>query len=253
MKIDDANYNYLGVFGDTSESAQIIIPILLDIIGRPRSVVDLGGGIGAWCKVFKEKGVSRVTCIDDQSIPRSELKISSEEFVPWNLSKNLPAPVSCELAVCLEVAEHLPTRLSKDVVSFLVNSAPLILFSAAIPGQTGVGHVNEQPPKYWEDLFAEFKYLKFDLIRPKIIHNGLVSFWYRQNMVLYANKQWGEQLTAVEKAFESIPDDFELVHEWVLQSYRMRHGIRSWIKEFPDALKTSIKACLGRGYPTRCN
>ena len=60
--------------------------------------------------------------------------------------------------------------------------------------------------------------------------------------MLYANKQWGEQLTAVEKAFGSIPDDFELVHEWVLQSYRMRHGIRSWIKEFPGTLKTYIKA-----------
>ena len=79
-------------------------------------------------------------------------------------------------------------------------------------------------------------------------------------MVLYANKQWGEQLTAVEKAFRSIPDDFELVHEGILQSYRMQQetyrmqqGIKSWIKEFPGALKASIKARLGRGYSIRCN
>jgi hypothetical protein len=253
MKIDEGNHNYLDIFGDTYESAQIIIPILFGIIGRPRSVVDLGGGIGAWCKVFKEKGGSRVTCIDDQSIRRSELKISSEEFVPWNLSRSLPAPVGCELAICLEVAEHLPKRLSKDIVSFLVNSAPLVLFSAAIPGQTGVGHVNEQPPKYWEDLFAEFKYLKFDLIRPKIIHNQLVPFWYRQNIVLYANKQWEERLKAVGTEFQNIPRDFELVHERVLQSYRMRHGIRNWIKEFPSALKTSLEAHLRRACANRCN
>src|SRR5262249_15821208 len=124
---------YLGGFEDTSASAAIIVPILLDFIGPPRSVVDLGGGIGQWCKVIKEQAGASVTCIDDPGIPPSELTISPQEFIGFDLSKNMPHPIYCELALCLEVAEHLPTKLSTELVSFLVRSAPVVLFSAAIP------------------------------------------------------------------------------------------------------------------------
>ena len=51
-----------------------------------------------------------------------------------------------ELAVCLEVAEHLNESSADNLILQLTNLANRVLFSAAIPGQGGLHHVNEQPP-----------------------------------------------------------------------------------------------------------
>ncbi|HZP46994.1 MAG TPA: methyltransferase [Vicinamibacterales bacterium] len=55
---------------------------------------------------------------------------------------------SCDLAICLEVAEHVPPWYGTRLVDLLA-SAPRLLFSAAAPGQGGVLHVNERPASYW--------------------------------------------------------------------------------------------------------
>jgi hypothetical protein len=63
-----------------------------------------------------------------------------------------------DLAVSLEVAEHLPPALGDELVATCVKSAPHVLFSAAPPGQGGQGHVNEQPKAYWIERFARHGY-----------------------------------------------------------------------------------------------
>lgn len=62
------------------------------------------------------------------------------------------------------------------------------MFSAAIPHQGGTDHFNEQPPAYWADIFKEFDYVCFDILRDKIWENKKIAFWYRQNMMFYVHK-----------------------------------------------------------------
>jgi hypothetical protein len=59
------------------------------------------------------------------------------------------------------------------------------LFSAAVPGQTGDGHVNEQWPDYWIDKFKQQGYSFADIIRPAVWENEDVLWWYAQNTFLF--------------------------------------------------------------------
>lgn len=53
-----------------------------------------------------------------------------------------------DLAVTVEVAEHLPSSRAQSFVADLVHLASAIAFSAAIPGLGGTKHINEQWPDY---------------------------------------------------------------------------------------------------------
>jgi hypothetical protein len=63
-----------------------------------------------------------------------------------------------------------------------------ILFSAAIPGQGGSLHVNEQWPSYWIKLFSEHGYRCFDFIRPQIWTDRAIESWYRQNILFFSKR-----------------------------------------------------------------
>ena len=92
---------------------------------------------------------------------------------------------SFDLAVALEIAEHLPDSAAECFVESLTGLAPAVLFSAAIPGQGGTGHLNERWPEYWSRLFAAAGFDPIDALRPRIWHDERVEVWYAQNTFLY--------------------------------------------------------------------
>jgi len=59
------------------------------------------------------------------------------------------------------------------------------VFAAAVPGQGGENHINEQPYEYWRDLFKKYGYEAFDPVRPFIIDNKDVMQWYKYNTLIY--------------------------------------------------------------------
>ncbi|MCT7423352.1 hypothetical protein N4A85_24765, partial [Escherichia coli] len=87
------------------------------------------------------------------------------------------------LAVCLEVAEHVSDKNSRQLVESLTNAAPVILFSAAIPLQGGVHHINEQWPAYWQERFKERGYVPVDCLRRRLLGNPQIAFFYAQNIL----------------------------------------------------------------------
>ncbi len=90
------------------------------------------------------------------------------------------------MVISFEVAEHLPESAANTFVDTLVKHGDLIVFSAAIPGQTGQNHLNEQWQSYWADKFAMKGYKAYDIVRPVFWSNESVDVWYRQNMIVYA-------------------------------------------------------------------
>ena len=216
----ESAFKYSEHFIENLSSARKIVPIILDLIGTPKSVVDLGGGTGSWCKVFRENGVPRVLCIDDERIARSDLLVNPGEFLGCDLMEKVPDPVLADLAVSMEVVEHLRMELSEQAVDFLTRSADLVLFSAAIPGQPDARHINEHPPVFWKNLFEQRGFQRLDIIRPRIVTDSDISYWYRQNLFLFANSRGLGRVKNPRAAFDSIPDDFELVHRRILDIYR---------------------------------
>ena len=186
----------------TSEvSAQAIVPEIIKLL-RPASVVDVGCGEGVWLKTFADCGVARVCGIDGDYVRRDRLKIPADRFQARDLSKPFEAAERFALAVSLEVAEHLPESSAEAFVRSLTSLSDTVLFSAAVPFQTGANHINLQWQDYWADLFAARGYVAVDAIRPIIWQNALVSFWYRQNMLLFVEKDHIKSQPALMQAWE---------------------------------------------------
>ena len=92
-----------------------------------------------------------------------------------------------DLACSIEVVEHIPDKSGKQLVKTLTELAPVVLLSAAVPYQGGVGHINEQRQSYWYRVFRDYGYECIDLIRPQLWNNTDVNVIYRQNMFVYVN------------------------------------------------------------------
>ncbi len=183
-------------------SAGAIVPLVVEIM-HPNSVIDFGCGTGTWLAVFQEYGVPDVLGIDGDYVERSSLEIHEERFLAWDLTSHLRLDRTFDLAISLEVGEHLPASSAEDFVASLTSAAPVVLFSAAIPFQKGQGHVNEQWPDYWADLFAMQNYVCIDLLRPILWNDEAVEWWYAQNILIYASQEILNRYPALQGEYRS--------------------------------------------------
>jgi SAM-dependent methyltransferase len=166
-------------------SARRILPIVFDAV-KPRSVVDVGCGVGTWLDVARDLGASTVGYEGDwvKSLPPTYPGL---EIRAADLEQPLRAGGTFDLAISMEVAEHLSPTRAESFVADLVALAPHVLFSAAVPGQGGNNHINEQWQSYWAERFAAHGYGPRDIVRPAVRDDGSVAYWYRQNAVLYSS------------------------------------------------------------------
>jgi hypothetical protein len=173
-------------------SAEIVLAHVLDLV-RPRTLIDVGCGVGAWSSVARDRGVD-VLAVDGDYVPREKLQIPVDRFEARDLREPLILDRRFDLAVCVEVAEHLPQRRARSFVADLCGLADVILFSAAIPRQGGADHINERWQSYWVRLFEDESYCAYDLVRPRIWQEDDVWMWYRQNIFLAATGDAAERL-----------------------------------------------------------
>ncbi len=190
---DDAtpySNDYYASFQDASlRSARVVAPIVLDLY-RPSSVVDVGCGQGNWLSAFCDAGITDVMGLDGDYVDRQKLRFPEDRFRSAELATPPKVDRRFDLAVSVEVAEHLPPSSSERFSDFMASLAPVLLFSAAIPGQHGTAHTNPRWHKYWRDAYAARGYEAFDLVRPRVWQDERVAIYYRQNLYLYAQTSW---------------------------------------------------------------
>jgi SAM-dependent methyltransferase len=177
-------------------SAEIVVPILASAL-RPKSVVDFGCGRGAWLKVWAQNGIDDLMGLDGPYVPRESLLIEDTRFREADLTREIDLGRRFDLAVSLEVGEHLPTAAAPVFVRNICRAAPLVAFSAAVPGQGGEHHINEQSYEFWRSLFGANRYRAFDFVRPRVDHAKAVEPWYRYNILLFVE----------EAAMAGLPDE----------------------------------------------
>jgi SAM-dependent methyltransferase len=122
-----------------------------------KTLADVGCGGGIFAAEFQGNGLRVVGC-EYSAASRKAAKKRGVEIHPFDVSvSQKPLPGSPFQAVMtLEVGEHIPDPLADAFVQYLIKTGDLIIFTAALPGQGGHGHINEQPKSYWAERFSKF-------------------------------------------------------------------------------------------------
>jgi hypothetical protein len=218
------------------------MPIVQELV-QFHSVLDVGCGRGAWLAVCRDQGAKRIVGYDGDYVNRSSLLIPESCFRPTDLSKPFTIDDRFDLAICVEVAEHLPARMARLLVKALTGAAPAVLFSAAIPGQGGTKHINEQWPAYWQRLFAGQGFRRLDWIRPRIWHDHRVEGWYRQNCYLFVSQTFNlaSDSGGADECLAACCGGFELISSHIMNRYTSVSGL---LKELPREFVRAIKRRL---------
>ncbi|HKW18383.1 MAG TPA: methyltransferase domain-containing protein [Terriglobales bacterium] len=221
MSKDTAGRYYTAKFyrelTSAQESAREVLPIIFRVI-KPATIVDIGCGTGHWLAAAHELGVTNIFGVDGLWVDKAELAIPATNFSARDLATPLDLGRRFDLALCFEVAEHLPETAARTLVQGLCTAADIVAFSAAIPGQGGRHHLNEQWPAYWAALFREFRYDCFDYLRPRIWNNPRVAWYYAQNSLIFVR-------SGVGHSFGQPTEPMSLVHPelWSAEVARSRH------------------------------
>lgn len=151
-------YNPL-VFLYYHEHARASAPVVADtfaaVFPDAHSFIDVGAGSGAFAAELARRGHT-VTALERSRVGRWVGRRQGIVMKGFDLEQpdELHLPPA-DASYCFEVAEHLRPPLGDSLVAFLAITAPVVVFTAATPGQGGSGHVNEQPPEYWIGRFAD--------------------------------------------------------------------------------------------------
>jgi SAM-dependent methyltransferase len=203
-------------------SARVVVPLVLAALPC-RSVLDVGCGRGAWLSEYRRHGVGDVLGLDGNYVATEMLAIPSDHFKAVDLERGFDVHRRFDLVQSLEVAEHLLPASSDVFVESLTRHGALVLFSAAVPGQGGENHVNEQPYERWRARFASRGFAPYDFLRSQLREKEDVAPWYACNSVLYVHEGAASSLPSSIRETR-VPDSAPIADVWPA-SYRLRRMV----------------------------
>lgn len=203
------------VYGDkTGQSAREVMAHLASVFDL-RSSVEVGCGNAHWTQAGLDNGVTEYKIADGPWNDRKDMLVDVAHFQEIDLTRAVTFDRRYDVAICLEVAEHVAAPHADNIVDTLVAAADIVLFGAAIPYQGGFGHINERWPSYWRDKFAARGFTGYDLVRPRFWHDPRLHYWYRQNAFVYVangNADATARAEAAERELYRTKPFFDAVH-----------------------------------------
>lgn len=212
------------------EAAKVVLKLMKQEFPDIDRILDVGCGVGTFLKIAKDMGMSFTQGMDGPWVDNGLLQIPQKDFFTVDLNHLPVFEESFDLVICLEVAEHLAGNNAEALVKFLTDHANIILFSAAVPGQGGKNHINEQWQSYWAEIFSKFAFQPLDLIRPKIWDNSNISYWYKQNTLVYVSDTRMSSKFSSNSALDIVHPEMYLTH--------LKHSLtlRKAVKMLPKAV-----------------
>ena len=224
----------------STQSARELVPKIVRLFPTISSVVDIGCGVGAWLAEFESHGISDVLGVDGFS-PDDKLRIAASKFHRTDLEAPISVGRRFDLALSMEVGEHLSKARANSFVADLCALSDCIVFSAAIPGQGGTAHVNERRHSYWAAQFSARGYDCYDGLRRQIWRNDKIEWWYRQNVLLFVARS----RTDLTGGMGATAKRINAVHpEFFRAKSPLRLAARGWqrLVERDDPARRRIKA-----------
>lgn len=148
-------------------------------------VLDVGCGPGIYVDALRAVGFDADGIDPDPRSPYDKISVFDPVF-------DTPKYQGYDLCLSLEVAEHLEECRADDFVAALVRTAPIVIFSAALPGQGGHGHINCQPKEYWAHKFNRHNYVVDDFFTENLRQYMLSGYhlgWFVNNVQVF--RQYG--------------------------------------------------------------
>jgi glycosyltransferase involved in cell wall biosynthesis len=148
----------------------------------PEKVVDIGCGPGMLVYSLREVGIDAFGYDVDE-------RINNKEYLKQVSLFDLNDPA--DVVTCMEVAEHIENGLSDNVVDSVIrNIKPggILIWTAAIPGQGGVGHINCQEKEYWQEKFERKNMIRNSEMEKELIEytlNGTYMGWFVNNVMIF--------------------------------------------------------------------
>lgn len=174
----------------TSDDASRCILAAFSYLGIPETMIDLGCGPGAMCKVASRLGcisdgfdhaIDQLSVVGNVSLHRADLTDRHAMLTG----------LSADLVLCLEVAEHIASGEDEEILLQNINATTdsVLLFSAATPGQGGCGHVNERPHDYWRGKLTDLELVEDNVMTSQLRRVWLdvapAAWWYGQNIMVW--------------------------------------------------------------------
>ena len=216
-----------------------------------------GGGDGSWLAAAETVGDGKcltLCLLEGKWVTKESLRSSKISFLPSDLNEPITQPTKFDLVFCLEVLEHLSPERGVALIRELTEASDKVLFSAAIPGQGGTHHINEQWQSHWANEFAKYGFFTSDLLRPKIWDDPAIEWWYRQNIFLYQREAQRISNNILDmahpKLIEKQVKEIESGESNLSCIYKI-FGIQIYIKVIEFAYNVKLKAI--RSYPKRGN
>lgn len=146
------------------------------------SLLDIGAGTGSWLAAARAHGVTEVLGVDGVLADEGLLCVPRELIMIHDLRRPFRLGRRFDVAICLEVAEHLPESSAEVLIESICAHTNFVFFSAATPGQQGEHHINCKPPSYWQRKFNTCGFICSDDLRARIWTEREMEAWYRQNL-----------------------------------------------------------------------
>lgn len=156
----------------------------------PKRVIEFGCGNGELAKELAKRNIE-VIAIDGYSKPNYE-GYTLVKFFPLDMNNSAATEKllseitgKFDVAISLEVAEHLDPAISGSLVKWMTNLSNAVVFSAAVPKQDGDGHINCRTHMEWYNFFAANGFEIVDTIRHQLRDHDKVGLWYKLNAIDY--------------------------------------------------------------------
>ncbi|MBW1872771.1 MAG: hypothetical protein JRJ19_11945 [Deltaproteobacteria bacterium] len=173
-------------------SAKTVIDVLFENF-KPGRVIDLGCGCGVHSYFLRKKGVE-VVCLDGVQPPEEHSFVSDIHIRDLTVRfDNIWGDF--DLALCLDVGEHIPKDLSGIFLENITSFCDTLLLACAPPGQGGHHHVNEQPKRYWIKRLAEHRFgynrKRTGILLETFKKNRTEFMWMNEHISVYERQNSG--------------------------------------------------------------